>query len=188
MKKISRFCLFSLSLVLICGLCACAPDIEKPEGEVSFSSSGLQSSGPTRPQEEISLSSLPESTPFVPESRSWKVVFMGVEKACCKVTADGEEVAVKVSYDKAIAALTVEVPETAVGKEIVITFADGISLAENDLAGRCYAMLDKAQIPYNLKSAIQAVVEKMGKDGIGTLATMNLSPALMGAVLELLTA
>ena len=93
-----------------------------------------------------------------------------------------------VIYDKAIAALTVEVPETAVGKEIVITFADGISLAENDLAGRCYAMLDKAQIPYNLKSAIQAVVEKMGKDGIGTLATMNLSPALMGAVLELLTA
>ena len=113
---------------------------------------------------------------------------MGVEKACCKVTADGEEVDVKVSYNKAIAALTVEVPETAVGKEIVITFADGISLAENDLAGRCYAMLDKAQIPYNLKSAIQAVVEKMGKDGIGTLATMNLSPALMGAVLELLTA
>ena len=49
-------------------------------------------------------------------------------------------------------------------------------------------MLDKAQIPYNLKSAIQAVVEKMGKDGIGTLATMSLSPALMGAVLELLTA
>ena len=27
-----------------------------------------------------------------------------MEKACCKVTADGEEVAVKVSYDKAIAA------------------------------------------------------------------------------------
>lgn len=124
----------------------------------------------------------------IPESRSWKVVFMGVEKACCKVTADGEEVAVKVSYDKAIAALTVEVPETAVGKEIVITFADGISLAENDLAGRCYAMLDKAQIPYNLKSDIQAIVEKMGKDGVATLATMNLSPALMGAVLELLTA
>ena len=49
-------------------------------------------------------------------------------------------------------------------------------------------MLDKAQIPYNLKSAIQAVVEKMGKDGVATLATMNLSPALMGAVLELLTA
>lgn len=124
----------------------------------------------------------------IPESRSWKVVFMGVEKACCKVTADGEEVAVKVSYDKAIAALTVEVPETAVGKEIVITFADGISLAENDLVGRCYAMLDKAQIPYNLKSAIQAVVEKMGKDGVATLATMNLSLALFGAVLEILNA
>lgn len=68
------------------------------------------------------------------------------------------------------------------------TFADGISLQKIDLAGRCYAMLDKAQIPYNLKSAIQAVVEKMGKDGVATLATMNLSPALMGAVLELLTA
>ena len=57
MKKISRFCLFSFSLVLICGLCACAPDIEKPESEVSFSSSGLQSSGTTSPQEENSLSS-----------------------------------------------------------------------------------------------------------------------------------
>lgn len=69
---------------------------------------------------------------------------MGVEKACCKVTADGEEVAVKVSYDKAIAALTVEVPETAVGKEIVITFADGISLAETiwpDAAMQCLIKL-----------------------------------------------
>ena len=34
-------------------------------------------------------------------------------------------------------------------------------------------MLDKAQIPYNLKSDIQAIVEKMGKDGVATLATMN---------------
>ena len=68
MKKISRFCLFSLSLVLICGLCACAPDIDKPGSEVSFSSSGLQSSEATVPQEEISFSSPPESALFDPAS------------------------------------------------------------------------------------------------------------------------
>ena len=68
MKKFCRLCLFSLSLVLICGLCACAPDIDKPGSEVSFSSSGLQSSEATGPQEEISFSSPPESAPFDPAS------------------------------------------------------------------------------------------------------------------------
>ena len=124
----------------------------------------------------------------IPESRSWKVVFMGVEKACCKVTADGEEIAAKVSYNKATAALTVEVPETAVSKEIVVTFADGLVIVENDVAGRCYEFLEKAQIPYNLKSEIQTMVTSMGKEGVVTLAAMNLSPALLGAILEILTA
>ena len=47
-------------------------------------------------------------------------------------------------------------------------------------------------IPYGRQTIeeddIQAVVEKMGKDGVATLATMNLSPALFGAVLEILNA
>ena len=124
----------------------------------------------------------------ISESRSWKVVFMGVEKACCKVIADDEEIPAKVSYNKATAALTVEVPETAVSKEIAITFAEGLVIAENDVAGRCYNFLEKAQIPYNLKSDIQTVVESMGKEGVITLAAMNLSPALLGAILEILTA
>ena len=78
--------------------------------------------------------------------------------------------------------------ETAVSKEIAITFAEGLVIAENDVAGRCYNFLEKAQIPYNLKSEIQTVVESMGKEGVITLAAMNLSPALLGAILEILTA
>ena len=124
----------------------------------------------------------------IPETRSWKVVFMGVEKACCKVIADSKEIPAKVSYNKTTAALTVEVPETAVSKEIAITFAEGLVIAENDVAGRCYNFLEKAQIPYNLKSEIQTIVESMGKKGVITLAAMNLSPALLGAILEILTA
>ena len=106
----------------------------------------------------------------------------------CKVIADSKEIPAKVSYNKTTAALTVEVPETAVSKEIAITFAEGLVIAENDVAGRCYNFLEKAQIPYNLKSDIQTVVESMGKEGVITLAAMNLSPALLGAVLEILTA
>ena len=39
-----------------------------------------------------------------------------------------------------------------------------------------------------MKAMYEAIVEKMGKDGVATLATMNLSPALFGAVLEILNA
>ena len=56
------------------------------------------------------------------------------------------------------------------------------------MAGRCYNFLEKAQIPYNLKSEIQTIVESMGKKGVITLAAMNLSTALLGAILEILTA
>ena len=83
-----------------------------------------------------------------------------------KTTADGEEIPAKVSYNKATAALTVEVPETAVSKEIAITFAEGLVIAENDVAGRCYNFLEKAQIPYNLKSEIQTVVESIKKESL----------------------
>lgn len=124
----------------------------------------------------------------LPENRSWKVVFMGVDKASCKVTADGEEIAVKVSYDADTAALTVEVPETAVTKEIVITFTDGIAIAENDLAKRCFTLLEKAQIPYDVKSAVQTAVETMGKDCMSTLISLGLSQELFGAVAEILIA
>lgn len=124
----------------------------------------------------------------LPESRSWKVVFMGVDKASCKVTADGEEIAVKVSYDADTAALTVEVPETAVTKEIVITFTDGITITENDLAKRCFTLLEKAQIPYDVKSAVQKAVETMGKDCMSTLISLGLSQELFGAIAEILIA
>ena len=71
----------------------------------------------------------------------------------------------------------------------MITFADGISLAENDLAGRCYAMLDKSSDSLQPEVCYSGGCGKRwAKTASGTLATMNLSPALMGAVLELLTA
>lgn len=124
----------------------------------------------------------------LPENRSWKVVFMGVDKASCKVTVDGEEIAVKVSYDADTAALTVEVPETAVTKEIVITFTDGIAIAENNLAKRCFTLLEKAQIPYDVKSAVQTAVETMGKDCMSTLISLGLSQELFGAIAEILIA
>lgn len=124
----------------------------------------------------------------LPENRSWKVVFMGVDKASCKVSADGEEIAAKVSYDADTAALTVEVPETAVTKEIVITFTDGIAIAENDLVKRCFTFLEKAQIPYDVKSSVQTAVETMGKDCMSTLISLGLSQELFGAIAEILIA
>lgn len=128
------------------------------------------------------------NTDALPEERSWKLCFRGTEKRDVRVTADMEEVEVFASYDDKSHTLTVEIPATDVNREILVTFPQGLSLAENDVAGECFAILERAQIAYNLKAEIMGVVEEQGTNAVATLFAMNLGEELLGALTEILTA
>ena len=124
----------------------------------------------------------------IPESRSWKLVFMGVDKAMVEVTADGVSIDAKVTYCRTTTSLIVEIPETSVEKEISVTFMEGLVLAELDLEERCYKMLEKAQMEYNVKSKIMENVKKQGRNAVASIAAMGLNPAVFGELCEILTA
>lgn len=124
----------------------------------------------------------------IPESRSWKLVFMGVDKTIAEVTADGVAVDAKVTYCRATTSLIVEIPATSVEKEICIAFTEGLVLAELDLEERCYKMLEKAQMEYNVKSNIMENVKKQGRNAVASIAAMGLNSAVFGELCEILTA
>lgn len=123
----------------------------------------------------------------LPSERSWKLVFTGAGNAVPEVTADNEPVQTRTAYDREKNMLTVYVPETAVTKEIRVEFKEGLSLAETDLAGRCYQILEKAQIGYDEKARALGVIKEQGKNAVASLAAMELNPALFGALCEIIT-
>lgn len=124
----------------------------------------------------------------LPPSRTWKLVFTAAAPAVPAVTADGEILSSKVSYDEACSCLIVEIPETEIEKEICITFPHGLALADHKIADRCYRLLEKAQIEYNLKSRIYDIVKKQGASSTAALAALDLNPALAGALFEIINA
>lgn len=118
----------------------------------------------------------------IPEKRSWKLVFTGVENVNTatapngkdkaedtkiKVTAGQEVLDVQTSYDKASSSLIVEIPMTDVNVEIAVTFTDGLEIAKNQMADRAYKLLEKAQIGYNKKADVLAVIEEQGRQRCG---------------------
>lgn len=124
----------------------------------------------------------------LPPSRTWKLVFTAAAPAVPAVTADGASLSSKVSYDEACSCLIVEIPETEIEKEICITFPHGLALADHKIADRCYRLLEKAQIEYNLKSRIYDIVKKQGASSTAALAALDLNPALAGALYEIINA
>mgnify|MGYP003370438709 CR=1 FL=1 len=124
----------------------------------------------------------------IPEQRSWKLVFKAIVPCTPVVMADGVAVEAEVSYNKETSSLTVKIPCTSVEKEISVFFPNGFVIVENDLAGLCYKVLEKAQISYDRKAQILNLIEKQGSGALATLAAMDLNEAVFGMLCEILTA
>lgn len=99
----------------------------------------------------------------LPKNRTWKLVFTAVENTAVEANADNEPVDVKVSYCGDISSLTVEIPEISIEKEICITFPQGLSMAAPKIEERCYKVLNKAQIEYDVKADILDTVKGLEK-------------------------
>ena len=124
----------------------------------------------------------------LPQKRSWKLVFTGVSDVPVKVTVNGTESEVPVSFCRETASLIVKLPETAVSEEICVYFPEGITLSDGNRTERCFELLKKAQIEYDKKLQIITTIKKQGRDAVATLAAMHLNPAVFGELCEILMA
>ena len=80
------------------------------------------------------------------------------------------------------------VKDIPVDQEIRVEFVDGITECEHRWTEEIFAVLERAQIEYNLKSEILSTIQKLGKDAVASLNAMHLNQALYGELLEILTA
>ncbi|WP_138495290.1 glycoside hydrolase family 31 protein [Paenibacillus pinistramenti] len=129
----------------------------------------------------------------IPERRSWKLVFCGIAETevAAAVSGAGYETAsaFESSYDNQKHTLTVTVPEVPVGASFTVRLADA-RLAANNVVGEVFALLDRAQIRFQLKEQLYLLVKKASAPAplLASLSSMGLEPALYGALCEILCA
>ncbi|MGZ4625444.1 MAG: TIM-barrel domain-containing protein [Kineosporiaceae bacterium] len=130
----------------------------------------------------------------VPASRRWTVTFVAVD-----VPGEAADVGVSASVDGVEAfadvattatRISVTLPDIPAGSSLVVTLGGSPRLADNDVAGRLFALLDAAQIEFALKTTIQRIATS-GEPlhvRLAHLAALGLEPALTAAVDEILLA
>ena len=130
---------------------------------------------------------------LIPQTRRFTVELYGckwMETEDVSVMADGKQVTAEITYDAAMKCLKIVLPETSVASETVITFGERLELAENRLEEVLLAFLDQAEIKFETKSRIIALVRgNMDRLAmISELRAMELDADLTGCVMEILTA
>ena len=144
-------------------------------------------------QQSIVLHSAQGELSLIPQNRSYTVELYGCrrpEDGTVTVTVDGKPAAAEITYDASMKCLKLMLPEVSVSSETVIAFGERLELAENDLEEVLFAFLDQAEIAFETKSRIIALV-RGNMDRLAMLSelrAMELDSDLTGCVMEVLTA
>ena len=130
--------------------------------------------------------------PWLPARRDVTVSLFGVTRnEAITVTMNRAELTdLSVTYDERMHRLSVSIKDVPCNSDIEIHFLNGLALAENDVMGRCYEILNRAQSAYELKDRIYGML-KAGLEQralIASLSSCGLSSELLEALLEMILA
>ena len=128
------------------------------------------------------------NTDVIPVNRTWKLWFYGVKESNFKIYVGDRECDCVSEWKKNPDRFEIIVKDIPVDQEICVEFVDGITECEHRWTEEIFAVLERAQIEYNLKSEILSTIQKLGKDAVASLNAMHLNQALYGELLEILTA
>jgi alpha-glucosidase (family GH31 glycosyl hydrolase) len=122
-------------------------------------------------------------------TRHWTVTFVGfAEPKALRVFVDGREVDTTTTF--ADGRLSVAIGEVAAGAAVRVDLGGRTAVADNDVTARLFALLSRAQIEYDLKTAVFAAISGTVSpaSAVGQLVAMDLEPDLLSALSELLLA
>ncbi|MGL5676583.1 MAG: TIM-barrel domain-containing protein [Cellulosilyticaceae bacterium] len=104
-------------------------------------------------KQQITIQAAEGDISVIPTERDVRIMLRGVRKPSdVRVIVGGEEVACEVVYDKAINTCTMMIGKVAATASIQVTIGDvDVMDANDDYLETIYNILNKAQIPYNLK-------------------------------------
>ena len=127
---------------------------------------------------------------LIPEQRSYRIELYGCTDAQARCLENGKELSVTQSYDEQKHCLIVEIPATDAETEKTVTFGQPLFLAHNNAAEDVSRFLDQAEMEFDKKSAIDALV-RSGKNPLvilSQLQAMELDGDLINCISEFLTA
>ena len=127
---------------------------------------------------------------LIPEKRDYTVTICGCTKADVICKRNGMVAEVEVSYCSDAHKLVIVVKEVAATDEIVLEFSEELALAQNDVTGRVFDLMKKAEVEFKTKREVYELVCR-GKDAgmmIAELMVMDLNEDLRKAVIEIITA
>ena len=136
----------------------------------------------------FTISGAAGNTDVIPVNRTWKLWFYGVKESNFKIYVGDRECDCVSEWKKNPDRFEIIVKDIPVDQEIRVEFVDGITECEHRWTEEIFAVLERAQIEYNLKSEILSTIQKLGKDAVASLNAMHLNQALYGELLEILTA
>ena len=132
---------------------------------------------------------------WMPEKRSYTLEFYGVgdlPAIAAHISSFGEDKTIwpKVSLAKKEHILTVQLPKVPAKARVEIRFADGQKPASNDWKSRCFDFLYGAEISFDQKERIWAVLgsQKTRTAMLGELGAMGLKETVTGPLYEFLLA
>lgn len=126
---------------------------------------------------------------LIPQKRAYTVGFNGIAECEIYVSVNGNNVEARSEYDEEKGRITVALPETDVCGKIEITLKDCTCIEENGVKRRCFDFLNQAEIDFELKDRIYALVcrEKRVPVLESELMAMDLDRDLAGALTEIIT-
>ena len=127
---------------------------------------------------------------LIPEKRDYTVTICGCTKADVICKRNGMVQEAEVSYCSDAHKLVIVVKEVAATDEIVLEFSEELALAQNDVTGRVFDLMKKAEVEFKTKREVYELVCR-GKDAgmmIAELMVMDLNEDLRKAVIEIITA
>ena len=127
---------------------------------------------------------------LIPEKRDYTVTICGCTKADVICKRNGMAADARVSYCSDAHKLVIVVKEVAATDEIVLEFSEELALAQNDVTGRVFDLMKKAEVEFKTKREVYELVCR-GKDAgmmIAELMVMDLNEDLRKAVIEIITA
>lgn len=127
----------------------------------------------------------------IPEKRSYILKFTGfVDTNDIEVSSNGRKLPFDKKYNEETHTIELAVKDVATSENLTVSIKTGNVIAENDIAKQIFNMLNKAQIEFDLKSAIFREIKKHNDKSrlMGVLQTMGIDNNLLGALFEIITA
>lgn len=125
-------------------------------------------------------------TSLLPKERTFKVVFHKINFKSVAVVVDGSMQ--QTDAKRCGSTLTVTAFSVKPGSKVEILFEDGLEIAENQTEEMIAEILNRAEIEFELKDRIDALVRKNKKRPavlFGELQTLDVSAELCGAIMEI---